>query len=200
MCWAPDGTGWYEIFELFRKLLLTSLGTALGGGDTPFSQLLIKIAVSFFFLLVFVRHSPFKASEVDIIVVSSQLCTLLTLMHALCIKIGFFEAEGISPEAMAATLVLIQVVPFAVAIFVIGWLIYALYGDLVAEKLHEMSEELHEASEKLHEMSEKASASVAGGLQHSISMTHIHQSQASPGQSRSSKDSVRGASSSGDAN
>ena len=186
MCWAPDGTGWYEILELFRKLLLTSLGTALGGGDTPFSQLLIKIAVSFFFLLVFVRHSPFKASEVDIIVVASQTCTLLTLMHALCIKIGFFEAEGISPEAMAATLVLIQVVPFAVAIVVIGWLIYALYGDLVAEKLHEMSE--------------KASASVAGGLQHSISMTHIHQSQASPGQSRSSKDSVRGASSSGDAN
>ena len=132
--------------------------------------------------------------------VSSQLCTLLTLMHALGSKIGFFEAEGISPEAMAATLVLIQVVPFAVAIFVIGWMIYALYGDLVAEKLHEMSEELHEASEKLHEMSEKASASVAGGLQHSISMTHIHQSQASPGQSRSSKDSVRGASSSGDAN
>ena len=79
---------WYEVFEMFRKLLLTSLGTILAGGEKPYSQLLVKLAISFCFVLFFVRHSPFAASEVDIICVATQLCTLLTLMYALCIKIG----------------------------------------------------------------------------------------------------------------
>ena len=71
---------WYEVFEMFRKLLLTSLGAAIASGDKPYSQLLIKIAISFVFLVFFVRHSPFAADEVDIIVVTTQTCTLLTLM------------------------------------------------------------------------------------------------------------------------
>ena len=29
---------WYEVFEMFRKLLLTSLGAVLAPGDKPFSQ------------------------------------------------------------------------------------------------------------------------------------------------------------------
>ena len=51
---------------MFRKLLLTSLGGVLASGDKPFSQLLIKIAISFAFLVFFVRHSPFAADEADI--------------------------------------------------------------------------------------------------------------------------------------
>ena len=108
---------------MFRKLLLTSLGRALASGDTPYSQLLIKIAVSFLFLCIFIRHSPFAADEVDIIVVATQTCTLLTLMYALCIRIGFFESEGITPEAMAAGMMVIQTAPVVVAIIIIGWLI-----------------------------------------------------------------------------
>ena len=79
---------WYEVLEMFRKLLLTSLGAILAGGDTPYSQLLVKIAISFCFLMFFVRNSPFAATEVDVICVATQTCTLLTLVYALCIKIG----------------------------------------------------------------------------------------------------------------
>ena len=127
-----------QVFEMLRKLLLTSLGTALASNGKPYSQLLIKIAISFVFLLVFVRHSPFAATEVDIICCTTQLCTLLTLMYALCIKIGFFEAEGISAEWMAAGMLVIQTTPLVIALLICGWLVYSLYGDLIEARLHEM--------------------------------------------------------------
>jgi hypothetical protein len=51
-------------------------------------QIFIKIAVSFSFLVLFVRCSPFAATEVDYMSGISQLCTLISLMYALCIQIG----------------------------------------------------------------------------------------------------------------
>ena len=51
------------MFEMFRKFLLTSAGAALSSGDTPFSQLMLKIGIAFFFLLFFVRHSPFRLTS-----------------------------------------------------------------------------------------------------------------------------------------
>ena len=74
----------------------------------------------------------------DIIVVATQTCTLLTLMYALCIKIGFFEAEGISPDATAAGMLIIQLAPFAIALVIFAWLFRGLYGDLVGEKAKAM--------------------------------------------------------------
>jgi len=125
---------WYEVLEMFRKLLLTSLGSALASGDKPYSQLLIKIAISFVFLCFFIRHSPFAADEVDVIVVSTQTCTLLTLMYALCIRIDFFAAEGISDNTMAVGMLIIQTAPLLIALIVIGWLFKSVYGDVVEEK------------------------------------------------------------------
>ena len=129
---------WYELLEILRKLLLTSLGSAFAVGNKPYTQLTVKIALSLFFLLLFVRHSPFDATEVDLICVTTQLCTLLTLFYALFLRIGFFEAEGISEEVAAVAMLVIQVVPFAVAVCVISWLVRAevknMYGDVIEEK------------------------------------------------------------------
>ena len=59
-------------------------------------------------------------------------------MYALCIKIGFFEAEGISPDATAAGMLIIQLAPFAIALVIFAWLFRGLYGDLVDEKAKAM--------------------------------------------------------------
>ena len=98
------------------------------------------------------------ATEVDIIVVATQTCTLLTLMcataatqtfvrccwegrlrcsacrYARCLKIGFFEAEGISDQAMATGLMIIQLFPLFIAFIIIAWLVWSLYGDIIEEK------------------------------------------------------------------
>ena len=146
---------WWEMFEMLRKLLLTSLGAAIASGDKPFSQLLIKIAISFAFLVIFVRHSPFAADEVDVIVVATQTCTLLTLMYALMIKIEFFEQESISEEVMATGMLVIQTVPVVIALFVVAWLLRSVYGDIVDEKAHA----IHARS---RQMRRKMSRSVEG--------------------------------------
>ena len=55
-------------------------------------------AISFVFLCFFIRHSPFAADEVDAIVVSTQTCTLLTLMYALCIRIVSRPTAALEPR------------------------------------------------------------------------------------------------------
>ena len=69
------------------------------------SQIFIKIAVSFSFLMLFVRHSPFAATEVDIMSATTQLCTLISLVYALCIQIG----EPVPAPPMVAPLSLFYV-------------------------------------------------------------------------------------------
>ena len=74
----PPTTGWYEVLEMFRKLLLTSLGSALASGDKLYSQLLIKIAIQH------VESASFRAAELaapallPLATVGSRPCPLLS--------------------------------------------------------------------------------------------------------------------------
>jgi len=124
---------WYEVFEMMRKLMLTSVGSLIVAGS--YSQILTKIAISMFFIGFFIRHSPFKATEADIMSLVSQSCTLFTLFYALCILTGFFEHEGIPPSAVAVVLVFIQLTPVVCAFIIVGWLVYAIWGDVAQDKM-----------------------------------------------------------------
>jgi hypothetical protein len=106
---------WYELSEMMRKLLLTSVAAFLDATKAPYSELVCKITISFFFFVLFVASSPKSDNLLDIIMATAQLCTFLTLMFALLLKIDFFEEEGVAPEAAGAVLLLIQVLPIAVS-------------------------------------------------------------------------------------
>ena len=106
---------WYELSEMMRKLLLTSVAAFLDATKAPYSELVCKIAISFFFFTLFVSTSPKSDNLLDVIMATAQLCTFLTLMFALLLRIDFFEEEGVDPEAAAAVLLLIQVLPIAVS-------------------------------------------------------------------------------------
>ena len=81
-------------------------------------------------------------------------------MYALCIKIGFFESEGITLEGMATGMFIIQachvpfsalisapdplpidsprssphqMAPLGIALVVIGWMLHGLYGDMLED-------------------------------------------------------------------
>ena len=107
---------WYELSEMMRKLLLTSVAAFLDATKAPYSELVCKITISFFFLLLFVSTLPKSDGLLDVIMATAQLCTFLTLMFALLLRIDFFEEEGVDPEAAAAVLLLIQVLPIAVSV------------------------------------------------------------------------------------
>lgn len=113
---------WYELSEMMRKLLLTSVAAFLDATRAPYSELVCKITISFTFLLLFVKCSPKSDSLLDIVMATAQLCTFLTLFYALLLKIDFFDAEGISPEVTGAVLVSIQVLPILVSV---GCCLYA---------------------------------------------------------------------------
>lgn len=67
-----------------------------------------------------------------------------------CIRPGFFEAEGVSADVMAGTLIFIQFVPAGMGLIILGWLLYAMWGDLAAatlgRRLHASRHYLHEAA------------------------------------------------------
>ena len=113
---------WYELLEMMRKLLLTSVAAFLDATRAPYSELVCKITISFVFFVLFVKFSPKSDNLLDIVMATAQLCTFLTLFYALLLKIDFFEAEGISPELTGVVLVSIQILPVLVSV---GCCVYA---------------------------------------------------------------------------
>ena len=83
---------YYELLEMTRKTLLMAVAAFIQQGG--FLAIFAKIFVSGFFFAILFRSSPFNSDKVDMLVTTSQLCTLATLFFALMMKIGFFEEEG----------------------------------------------------------------------------------------------------------
>ena len=83
-------------------------------------QLFVKLFVSMFFFVYLVRSTPFNSEKLDVLVCTSQFCTLATFFFAIIMKIGFFEAEGVSEELVNALLMAILFLPLAVATCIIG--------------------------------------------------------------------------------
>ena len=108
---------WYEVSEMLRKLLLTSVAAFLDATRAPYSELVCKITISFVFLVLFVRYSPKSDDLLDVVMVTAQLCTFFTLFYALLLKIDFFEAEGVSPTVTSIVLIVIQLAPLVVSVW-----------------------------------------------------------------------------------
>ena len=68
-------------------------------------------------MILFVRTSPFRLTEVDVQSVISQLCTFITLFYAMLFAKddGFFVREDLSPQDVSTGLVAIQVLPLVSA-------------------------------------------------------------------------------------
>ena len=107
---------WFELSEMMRKLLLTSVTAFLDATRKPYSELVCKIMISFVFFVVFTKYAPKSDDLLDVVMATAQLCTLLTLFYALLNKVGFFEAEGIAPEVESSVLLSIQALPVLVSI------------------------------------------------------------------------------------
>ena len=117
----------YEVLEMTRKFLLTGVSTMIRAGT--YSQLLVKIVITFFFFMCLVRTTPFNSPQLDMLVCTTHFCTLMTLMGALMSKIGFFAAEGV-PEAVVGYIMLaIQFFPLCVAFYIVGMAMRELHAD-----------------------------------------------------------------------
>merc|ERR1711998_129423 len=108
-----------------RKTLLMSATSFLQRGS--YLQLFAKLFVSLGFFVYLVRTTPFNSDRLDMLVCTSQFCILATLFFAIMMKIGFFEAEGISEELINNLLMGVMLLPMALALYIVG---HALYEGL----------------------------------------------------------------------
>jgi hypothetical protein len=113
---------YYELLEMTRKTLLMCATSFLPKGS--YMQLFGKLLVSIFFFVYLVKSTPFNSERLDLLVCTSQFCTVATLFSAIVMKIGFFEAEGVPEEAVNWLLMTIMVLPLATAVYIILLAIY----------------------------------------------------------------------------
>jgi len=85
-----------------------------------FLAIFAKLIISGFFFGCLFRSSPFNSDKVDMLVTTSQLCTLATLFFALMMKIGFFEEEGVPKTVMGYILLNIMFLPMVLAVYIVG--------------------------------------------------------------------------------
>merc|ERR1712194_1005995 len=109
ICGKFEADFWYyELLEMTRKTMLMAVASFIQQGG---------------FLAIFAnlfRSSPFNSDKVDMLVTTSQLCTLATLFFALMMKIGFFEEEGVPKDVMGQILIYIMFLPMVLAVYIVG--------------------------------------------------------------------------------
>ena len=88
--------------------------------EGSYTALFAKIFTSGFFFVYLVRSSPFNSDKIDMLVTTSQFCTLATLFFALMMKIGFFESEGVPGDAMEYILMAIMFTPLVLSLYIVG--------------------------------------------------------------------------------
>ena len=100
--------------------MLPVVGCAAFIQQGGFLAIFAKLFVSGFFFGCLFRSSPFNSDKVDMLVTTSQLCTLATLFFALMMKIGFFEEEGVPKTVMGYILLNIMFLPMVLAVYIVG--------------------------------------------------------------------------------
>jgi len=111
-CW------WWEVFDLVRKLLLTAVLVFIATGSVL--QVWVGIFISLFSLMMTVQFRPFVSWQLDVLAVTSQLCTLLTLIASLGFHKDGAESglKSLAPWILPAILITCQIAPTAVGVWV----------------------------------------------------------------------------------
>eukprot|EP00327_Prymnesium_parvum_P015384 CAMPEP_0113291852 /NCGR_PEP_ID=MMETSP0008_2-20120614/34296_1 /TAXON_ID=97485 /ORGANISM="Prymnesium parvum" /LENGTH=1239 /DNA_ID=CAMNT_0000143845 /DNA_START=65 /DNA_END=3784 /DNA_ORIENTATION=+ /assembly_acc=CAM_ASM_000153 len=144
-CW------WWEVFDLTRKLFLTSVIVFIETGSVL--QVWVGIFISLFALLMTVQFRPFVNWKLDLLNFSSQFCTLLTLIGAL----GFHKdsSEGGLTQLrflMPSGLIALQLAPSAIGVVVVTSFVYEIY-----DKRRQKKKKLEDAPAALKDEPPKSS-------------------------------------------
>jgi len=76
---------WFEVFECFRRLMLTGVLVFVGQGTS--SQIVFAILVSFSTLIAYVHWKPFENDSDDNLAIVTQISIFFTLLSALLTKV-----------------------------------------------------------------------------------------------------------------
>jgi len=99
-CW------WFEVFETYRRLLLTGGQVMLKPG-TP-SQIVLNIVICIISMTVYGKFKPFIKSRHDTLAEIAQFQLFFTMLGALCIKVNMAEEDGYDERTFDGMLAAIQ--------------------------------------------------------------------------------------------
>ena len=89
--------------------------------DNSTTQIFFALLVSLAALVLTIHFRPYTRTSMDVLLSTSQMCTLLTLVASLGLKTGIID-EGIVGEGFLSTLlVVLQVAPIIVVIALVGY-------------------------------------------------------------------------------
>ena len=109
---------WWEIAELSRKLLLTTI-TVFFVPDTA-SQIIAVLLVAFFFLVLLRSFNPYLAADDDLVAAGAQVGLVLTSLGALCAKVEVTSEDSWSTASFDVILTgVLASVPLMALLFVL---------------------------------------------------------------------------------
>lgn len=118
-CW------WYELVEVSRKLVLSGLIIFIAPGTV--SQVWFALMASMFFLLLATFFMPYASQSINLFSTLSQLCTTLTLLTILSVRLELKNEGVLLDSATSPILVVLAVIPLVLALLLIGSAIYDLW-------------------------------------------------------------------------
>lgn len=116
-CW------WWELTELARKLVLTSLVIFVPPPGST-TQIFISGLVAIGFLVLSTAYTPFKSFRLDIVNFNAQLNTSLTLMIMLALRSDIITDGFISTELLNTLLLQTQLSVGYCAMVLSVWILY----------------------------------------------------------------------------
>jgi len=110
-CW------WWEIVDTARKLILMGVLIFIAPGTV--TQIWVSIALSLCFVLLQTFYMPFVNFKVDIIATSGQICTTMTLLVVLGIRLNLADEGVLVTQFTSALLVMFSVIPLCLGVYII---------------------------------------------------------------------------------
>jgi len=114
--YAYEPLFWYwEIVELFRKLMVTSIAAFFLEGTA--TQIVLTLLISMFFLGVMSSYRPYLEDDDDFLASLSHWGLILTLLAGILYKLNVSETDGYSSDVYTVLVYISLITPMAAAVY-----------------------------------------------------------------------------------
>lgn len=149
-CW------WWELLEMFRKLMLTSVLIFVQPGSL--SQIVFGMLVSFVCLLLHTNQAAYLETNDDLLQFGALLGIFLVLWTALLMKVDMTGTDGINQPLFDAVFMIMCAMPLIIGALIMLHGFYEMWTDFHEHKetLKEKIKESFMAAPKMSEETEEA--------------------------------------------
>ena len=121
------GCWWWELVELARKLVLSSVLILIRPGTV--SQVWFSLLMSMLFLLLAVFFAPYRDHRISFVSTACQLSTFLTLLCILALRTNLADEGLLTEKALSTSLLVLTILPLLLGVGLIASTVRDLVGQ-----------------------------------------------------------------------